>query len=148
MKKSSVNLIKLCVGAKSVSDLVQWQKLQVKKRLNKNIEHKIIHVTRMWPKRTSELLSGGSIYWVFRGLILARQEILNLEEIFSADGIKRCGIVLDKKIFMTTPKPKRAFQGWRYLPLEQAPRDLGQYSDEESELPHTLQLELSRLGVR
>lgn len=102
----------------------------------------------MWPKRKPELLSGGSIYWVFKGLILARQEILDLEEIISTDGIKRCGLVLNKKIFNTSPKPKRAFQGWRYLTSEEAPADLSVYSVKDNELPHSLHLELSKLGVR
>ena len=146
--KLSINLIKLCVGAKSVSELEQWQKFQLSKHKSKNREQKVIHITRMWPKRKKELLSGGSIYWVFKGLILARQEILDLEEIIGVDNIKRCGLVLNKEIFNTTPKPKRAFQGWRYLTQDQAPADTGQYLVEDDELPHTLQLELSRLGVR
>ena len=147
MNTTSINLIKLCVGAKSVSDLYQWQKHQINGKNSENAEEKIVHVTRMWPKREPELLSGGSIYWVFKGLILARQEIINLREIISADGIKRCGIVLNQKIFTTMPTPKRAFQGWRYLTSEQAPSDSGTYSGEKDELPHKLQLELSRLGV-
>ena len=102
----------------------------------------------MWPKRQEELLNGGSIYWVFKGLILARQEILNLEEVMGSDQIKRCGIVLDEKIIKTMPKPKRAFQGWRYLTLAEAPKDSDEFSENQQELPHSLQLELSKLGVR
>ena len=148
MSTSSINLIKLCVGAKSVSDLDHWQSLQLNDQNTDQSKKKIIHVTRMWPKRKQELLSGGSIYWVFRGLILARQKILGLEEITGADTITRCGLVLDQKIFNTIPKPKRAFQGWRYLTPEQAPLDVGQYSKNTEELPYKLQVELSRLGVR
>ena len=148
LKHSKINLVKLCVGVKTVFELEQWQKYQLSDNKLRNKQQKIIHVTRMWPKRKLELLSGGSIYWVFKGLILARQEILDLEEIVTSDNIKRCGLVLNQKIFKTKPKQKRAFQGWRYLTPEQAPSDEGQYSAEEEELPHTLQLELSRLGVR
>ena len=101
----------------------------------------------MWPKQESELLDGGSLYWVFKGLILARQEILYLEKVIGADQIKRCGIVLSNKIIKTNPKPKRPFQGWRYLRPDQAPNDIGEYSISEDELPHSLQLELSKLGV-
>ena len=140
-----INLIKLCVGAKSVSDLYQWQKTSVLTRGELN--EKIVHVTRMWPKREIELLNGGSLYWVFRGLILARQEILQLEEVIGSDKIKRCGIVLSNKIIKTSPQPKRAFQGWRYLTSNQAPPDSGEFLASEDELPHTLLLELSRLGV-
>ena len=147
MKKSSLNLIKLCVGAKTVFDLEKWQKLQLSNHKAKNGEQKVIHVTRMWPKKKLELLSGGSIYWVFKGLILARQEILDFEAIISADGIKKCGIVLNKKIFKTKPTSKRAFQGWRYLTAEQAPPDLDLNLELDDELPLSLQLELARLGV-
>ena len=138
-------MIKLCVGAKTVSDLSQWQKSRY---LDKNKrDNKIVHVTRMWPKREMELLDGGSIYWVFKGLILARQEILNLEEVIGSDKIKRCGIVLSEKIIKTSPKPKRAFQGWRYLTSDQAPPDSGEFLASEDELPRSLLIELSRLGV-
>ena len=135
----------MCVGAKSVSDLYQWQK--TKNLTTGKFKKKIVHVTRMWPKRESELLDGGSLYWVFKGLILARQEILQLEEVIGSDTIKRCGIVLSDKIIKTSPKPKRAFQGWRYLTPEQAPLDAGEFFASDEELPHTLLLELSRLGV-
>ena len=101
----------------------------------------------MWPQREMELLDGGSIYWVFKGLILARQEILNLEEVIGSDKIKRCGIVLSEKIIKTSPKPKRAFQGWRYLTSDQAPPDSGEFLASEDELPRSLLIELSRLGV-
>ena len=113
----------------------------------KGFKSKVIHITRMWPKRDKELLDGGSIYWVLKGLILARQEILDLEEVIGTDQIKRCGIVLRNKIITTVPKPKRAFQGWRYLTCDQAPKDTGEYVGIENELPSSLQLELSRLGV-
>ena len=123
----------------------QWQKTRILTQGDQG--NKIVHVTRMWPKRESELLDGGSLYWVFKGLILARQEILQFEEVIGSDKIKRCGIVLSNKIIKTSPKPKRAFQGWRYLTSDQAPPDSGEFLNSEDELPHTLLLELSRLGV-
>ena len=113
-----------------------------------NDSRKIIHVTRMWPKREKELLDGGSIYWVFRGLILARQEILDFEEVTGSDQIKRCGIILSEKIIKTLPTPKKAFQGWRYLSSDQAPPDKSALLTSEEELPYSLQQELLKLGVR
>ena len=101
----------------------------------------------MWPKQERELLDGGSLYWVFKGLILARQQILSLEEVIGTDKIKRCGIVLNENIVKTTPTPKRAFQGWRYLKSHEAPKDIGQFSASDQELPYELQLELSKLGI-
>ena len=102
----------------------------------------------MWPKREKELLDGGSIYWVFRGLILARQEILDFEEVTGSDQIKRCGIILSEKIIKTLPTPKKAFQGWRYLSSDQAPPDKSALLNSEDELPYSLQQELLKLGVR
>ena len=147
MEKTFVNLIKLCVGAQSISDLAEWQSQKIEALRLKSSPEKVSHITRMRPKREIELLSGGSIYWVFKGLILARQEILALEEFVGNDTIKRCRIILDKEIYKTIPRPKRAFQGWRYLEKEDSPDDVGKYLMNEDELPHELQLELSRLGV-
>ncbi|MBT8476513.1 MAG: DUF1489 domain-containing protein, partial [Alphaproteobacteria bacterium] len=64
---NSNNLIKLCVGAERVEDLLNWQKQPRAKGPDGNPRH----VTRMWPKREAELLDGGSIYWVFKGVVLA-----------------------------------------------------------------------------
>ena len=92
-----VNLVKLCVGAGTIADLASRQELSLSN------SGKLIHVTRMWPKRKKELLAGGSIYWVFRGLILARQEIIGFEEIIRQDKIRRCGLILNTVIYKTKP---------------------------------------------
>ena len=147
MTKSYINLIKLCVGAENISDLARRQTQKKSITNDTKSTPQIIHVTRMWPKREKELIAGGSIYWVFKGLILARQQIDGLKEIKGSDGIKRCGLILNQKIFKTEPKPKRAFQGWRYLTKTDSPKDLGQYSQEESELPRNMQIELTKLGI-
>ncbi|MBC7156269.1 MAG: DUF1489 family protein, partial [Rhodobacteraceae bacterium] len=89
-----VNLVKLCVGADGVDDLVAWQAA----RLAETGAANPVHVTRMWPRRGDELLAGGSLYWVFRGLILARQRLVGLEESRGADGIVRCALVLDRAV--------------------------------------------------
>ena len=141
MTPKHVNLIKLCVGAQSVSELAEGQK---KKLETSGI---IYHATRMWPKRETEILSGGSLYWVFKGLILARQEIIELREIIGPDEIRRCGLILDKVIIRTEPRPKKPFQGWRYLIPENAPKDICIFQSEETEIPYHMQLELSKLGV-
>tara|TARA_B100000700_G_C14949512_1_gene810947 strand:- start:212 stop:640 length:429 start_codon:yes stop_codon:yes gene_type:complete len=141
MSKNVLNLVKLCVGAENVTDLANWQSSKASGSETRR------HITRMWPKREKELLSGGSIYWVFKGLILARQKILGFEEIIGADNIRRCGLLLDKEIYRTYPQPRRAFQGWRYLKKEDAPKDIGKFLQTDGELPHALEIELSRLGV-
>ena len=119
-----LHLIKLCVGAESVSDLEDWinQKLKEKRKRGEKPEH--IHRTRMVPKRTEELLDGGSLYWVIRGEITCRQRLRAIRPFRDKDGVGRCGLVLDRKVVLVAPRPFRAFQGWRYLSPADAPPDL------------------------
>lgn len=138
-----INLVKLCVGADSPEALAHWRAAR------KATDPRYIcrHVTRMWPKRASELLAGGSLYWVFKGQILARQRLLRLDEVIGEDGIRRCGLVLDEDIIRTAPAPRRPFQGWRYLSPQDAPPDLAQSRENEPDLPPDLIAALSELGV-
>jgi len=136
----------MCVGAHSVMDLYNWQK----KRLVKNQKSSglsAIHITRMRPKRATELLSGGSLYWVFKGYILARQRIIDLEDILGKDNILRCAIILDHQIILTEPRSKRPFQGWRYLKINEAPRDTNLFSESDIKLPISLEKHLFELGI-
>ena len=142
---ASLHLVKLCVGAEEVSDLVGWQATRMEEARAAGREPLPRHVTRMWPKREAELVDGGSIYWVFKGVILARQRILSLSRAESADGIQRCAITLDPEVVRVQPRPRRPFQGWRYLPAEDAPADLAR--DAGPELPTPLALELALIGV-
>ncbi len=135
-----INLVKLCVGVESVDDLAS--------RIDARRSTETLHVTRMWPKRAEALLNGGSLYWVIRGAILARQRIIGLEEIRGEDGIRRCGIRLDARLIRTEAAPRRPFQGWRYLPPEDAPPDLPERRTQEDELPMELQLALAEIGLR
>lgn len=138
-----INLVKLCVGAESVQNLVDWQT----NPRAKGPDGYPRHVTRMWPKKQDDLLQGGSLYWVFKGQILCRQRILRLDEVLGDDGITRCGIVLDPQIHRTQSAPKRPFQGWRYLKPEDAPRDLPATRDSEDPLPPELNRALAEIGV-
>ncbi|MEL6170239.1 MAG: DUF1489 domain-containing protein [Pseudomonadota bacterium] len=140
----NLNLLKLCVGAEKVEDLLHWQR-QARAKGPDGLPR---HVTRMWPKRADELLDGGSLYWVFKGVILARQPILRLDEVRGADGIPRCGIVLDPEIRRTEAVPKRPFQGWRYLAGSDAPRDLPEGRTLEPGVPPKLLAALAEIGVR
>ncbi|MDG1803056.1 MAG: DUF1489 domain-containing protein, partial [Paracoccaceae bacterium] len=106
------------------------------------------HVTRMWPKRAEEILNGGSIFWVIKGVILVRQRIVRLDEVTRADGIRRCAIVSDPELIRVEATPKRAFQGWRYLTTEDAPRDLSGDRSNEDSLPPSLSKALADIGVR
>lgn len=115
----TIHMVKLCVGADDIDDLVSWQNRLVKTSPNP------YHHTRMMPKRAEDLLRGGSIYWVIRRAIRVRQRIIDVREIKDSEGKKMCELVFDPELTQTYAQPKRPFQGWRYLKPEDAPRDLG-----------------------
>ena len=104
-----VNLLKLCVGADSVEDLLDWQRTHP----SPFATGERCHVTRMWPKRAAEVVAGGSLYWVIKGVILCRQRIVRLDEVDRGDGIRRCGIVMEPEVIRTEAASRRPFQGWR-----------------------------------
>jgi hypothetical protein len=139
----ALNILKLCVGADSVEDLLQWQ--------DQHLGHwpagRAEHITRMWPKRAEEVLDGGSLYWVIKGQVLARQRILALEPRQGADGIARCALVLDAQVIRTEAAARRPFQGWRYLAAEESPRDLPKGRALETALPASLAQALAEIGL-
>jgi len=141
----AIHLQKLSVGSESIATLQDWQKVIVRRRVKKGLSPHHQHVTRMFPKQKEALLDGGSIYWVIKGLILCRNEIIALEET-QKNGRKACAIVMDPKLIAVVPTPKRPFQGWRYLKIEDAPADLGTING-AGELPPELRAKLVNLGV-
>ncbi|MEM9786536.1 MAG: DUF1489 domain-containing protein [Pseudomonadota bacterium] len=141
---SYVNLVKLSVGTDDVGGLAAWQ---ATKRAQAE-DGSPRHITRMWPKREAEIVNGGSIFWVIKGVILCRQPVLRLDEYLSADGIRRCAIVCKPGLIRVEATPKRAFQGWRYLPAADAPRDLPEGRQSEEALPPELTKALADIGVR
>ncbi len=134
-------MIKLSVGSESIDTQAAWQAARLAEA------GRLRHVTRMWPRRGDELLDGGSIYWVIKGVVTSRQRILGFDEVIGEDGIRRCGIVLDPQLFHTIPQPRRPFQGWRYLPPGDAPRDAGKYVAGQETLPNDLRNKLAEIGV-
>ncbi|MBK5934767.1 hypothetical protein C8N32_108143 [Rhodovulum imhoffii] len=141
--ESYINIVKLCVGAESLEDLRDWQAAP-RARGPDGLPR---HVTRMHPRREEALLSGGSLYWVIRGVILVRQRVLRLDPVQGQDGIVRCGIVLDPDLVRTRPQPRRPFQGWRYLAPADAPEDLPDDAGGD-DLPPALAAALAEIGVR
>jgi len=140
---AKLNLIKLSVGSDSVDSLMRWQN----SARAKGPDGLPRHITRMWPKRETELLEGGSIYWVVQGLVQCRQRLLRFDEVIGSDGIRRCGFVLDPDVIRTSTAPKRPFQGWRYLKPEDAPTDLPKHRQDEDSLPPDLSAALADIGV-
>lgn len=136
----ALNLVKLCVGVSEVEELEAWVK---DCRAGRDT---LDHVTRMFPKRKDEILPGGSLYWVMRGMILCRQPISALEQVTGGDGIERCRIVFKPQIIPVRPVPKRAFQGWRYLEQADSPPDLPKSAKVEG-MPEKMRRELAELGL-
>jgi hypothetical protein len=143
----TLHLVKLCVGADSISDLQEWidERLQQRKRRKQPLEH--IHTTRMMPTRKEEILDGGSLYWVIKGEIAAREKLVDIRPFVDKDGIKRCRLVMDGKVTPVVPRPRAAFQGWRYLPAHEAPADLAKSGKGLAELPEEMRRELRELGL-
>jgi hypothetical protein len=142
---ATLHLVKLCVGADGVDDLVAWQAERIGERRAAGLDPFAFHVTRMWPKQAEALTGGGSLYWVFKGWVLARQRILGLEPRRGEDGIERCALRLDPEVVRTVPQPRRPFQGWRYLRPEDAPRDL--MARGAGDVPPELAAGLAQIGV-
>jgi len=147
-QKPKLHLVKLSVGSESVDSLIEWQAARCAERSAAGIDARPRHVTRMTPKRIEELLAGGSIYWVIKRNIVGRQKIVALEQVTGEDGISRCAIILDPTIVRTDHRPKRPFQGWRYLKPEDAPDDLSEESEALTEMPGSMREALASFGVR
>jgi hypothetical protein len=143
----ALHLIKLCVGADSIQDLQDWVAERSLNAMAAGLEPHSIHTTRMVPKRMEELLDDGSLYWVIKGQVMARQKLLDIRTVIGGDGIQRCQLVLGPEVIETAPQPKRPFQGWRYLKNEEAPRDLGKLGEDVAALPEDLRRELADLGL-
>lgn len=134
----ALHMIKLVVGADTIDDLLAW-------RLGHSQpgEPWILR-TRMTPKRGPEMVDGGSIYRVFKGVILCRQRILAVTTV--GEGVTaRCEIALDEDIVRVAPTPRRAFQGWRYLDPKDAPPDLDETAF--GDVPDDLARQLREVGA-
>lgn len=112
------HMVKLCVGAEDIQDLVDWQN-----RLMRSLPNPVHH-TRMMPKQRDALIREGSIYWVIKRAIRVRQRIIDIREVQDDEGRSMCELVFDPELVRTYAQPKRPFQGWRYLKPSAVPRDL------------------------
>ncbi len=145
----TVHLIKLCVGCDSAHDLFAWQRARLRERRRRRQPAIVSHRTRSMPRRREEVLSGGSLYWVIRGVVQVRQRIVGLEPVSGEGGLTFCDIRLDPVLVATEPVPRQAFQGWRYLEAEDAPGDLRVFDPGEAEAlpPPQMLAELRALGL-
>ena len=131
-------MIKLCVGCDTVEELLDWRATDA------GAGKPWIMRTRQTPKRAAEMVEGGSLYRVFKGVILCRQRILHIETVGEGPNA-RCEATLDCDVVRVVPAPRRAFQGWRYLEAKDAPEDLAQ--DVFGEAPPELARQLREIGA-
>ena len=143
-----LHLIKLAVGCESVKELKGWVAERMATAKKKGLPLRHVHITRMTPKRDGEILAGGSLYWVIKGEIAAREKIIAIEPFRDKDGIGRCRLVMQPKVFAVSPRPMRPFQGWRYLAEDAAPPDLTKSSAASvAAMPEPMRRELRDLGL-
>lgn len=135
----SLHMIKLCVGCDTVEELEAWEAAELA------ADGRVTMHTRQTPKRAAELVDGGSLFRVFRGIILCRQKILAVDTV-GEGASARCEVTLDSKCVRVAPTPRRAFQGWRYLQAKDAPPDLAQ-GDVDGEIPPELARQLREAGA-
>jgi hypothetical protein len=141
----TVHLIKLSVGPDSLSQLVDWQTQRLKDLKRARQKPELMHITRHKPKRETEVLDGGSIYWVIKSMIVARQKLLELRPVLR-DGIPHCALIYDPEMIMVQMRPRRAFQGWRYFETADVPPDIAPYKGTH-DMPDKLQRELMAMGL-
>jgi hypothetical protein len=143
-----LHIIKLAVGCDSVKELKEWIAERMRTAKKNGLPQRHIHTTRMTPKRTEEILSGGSLYWVIRGEVAAREKIIAIEPFRDKDGIGRCRLVMQPKVIAVSPRPMRPFQGWRYLTDDAVPADLSKATaGAVAAMPEPMRRELRDLGL-
>ena len=144
-----LHLIKLCVGCDSIEDLAAWQVERLRQRRKAGEKRpRLFHRTFQTPKRREQLLDGGSLYWVIKGIVQVRQPLADITEGAKEDGTPCCLLILKNELVAVRPTPRRAFQGWRYLSEEEAPSDLkGRSADGIVAMPPKLRKQLAELGL-
>ncbi|MBP2295262.1 DUF1489 family protein [Azospirillum rugosum] len=139
-----LHLIKLAVGIRDLDHLAEVQG----RRAVRTAGGTVVPVyTRRVPKRGDDILAGGSIYWVVKGSVAARQRVLAIDTGVDEEGESYCTLGIDAALVPTVPTAHRPFQGWRYLEPSAAPRDLAEAGGQGDELPAHLAAELRSLGL-
>jgi hypothetical protein len=138
----TLHLLKLAVG---VSDLAELRRIQRERRKLRGF-YCFCFYTRNTPRRQEEVLDGGSIYWVIKGQVRARQRIRGFVPILNQHGKMACLVKIEARVTPTLAQPRRAFQGWRYLRPEEAPPDRSAGGRDDG-MPAAMADELRALGL-
>lgn len=143
----TVHLLRVAAGVKSIDhlqDVIDRDSFEHK-------EYGLVMplTTRNRPKMQDELLNGGSVYWIVKNVVLARAPLVGFEEFETEDGRPIIYIYARPPMTLVEPRPKRGFQGWRYLKVEEVPADLkgGHHSGSYDDMPIEMMTELKELGL-
>lgn len=142
----TLHLIKLSVGVEDIGHLARLQKKRLEDAVRRGEMPELKHLTRNAPRRAAQVLDGGSIYWVIKGFIRARQPVIDIRPVEREDGRPACALVLGPGLIRTELRNFRPFQGWRYLEVESAPPDAPPGCKGEG-APEDMMLELKELGL-
>jgi hypothetical protein len=129
-----LHLMKLAVGVRDPAHLHALQALRVVQ------DPPLLHRTRQMPRRSAEIVAGGSLYWVIAGSMLVRQRIVDIVADARPDGSACAALILDPALVGVVGRPVRPFQGWRYLAAEAAPPDLTSASEDGAMPPALAQI--------
>ena len=113
-----LHLTKLAVGVRDTDHLREFQARRMRE------QPPLRHRTRNFPRRSAEVIDGGSLYWVIAGTMMVRQRILDIVEDRRDDRTACTSFILDPQVVPLAGRPMRPFQGWRYLDPDDAPPDM------------------------
>ena len=134
-------MTKVAVGCVDTSVLDQRQRARAAELPLLGAE--ALALTRFMPKRADELI-GGSLFWIIKHRLVARQEITGLAMTTTPWG-EKCAILLRPGPVPVLGTPKKAHQGWRYFDPADAPRDL--VPGEADDVPVAMLRELQALWL-
>ena len=140
---AGLHLIKLSVGTESVEDLGRWQARRLR------LSGRLFHQTRMMPRRAAELLAGGSIYWVIKGPVQARQRLTAIEPVGDGEGRRSPLLVLDPELSLEClriPHFYSAFYVYKYATGVSAAIALADKVVNEGETARQAYLNFLKLG--
>ena len=135
----TLHLTKVAVGCASVEALASRHAARAAS------EGVAYCLTRFMPKQAADL-AGGSLFWIIKHTLVARQAIIGLDMVETDWGTK-CRIALATAPVAVLATPRRAHQGWRYLAASDAPRDMAAGDADVAAMPATMVRELAALWL-
>ncbi|MGL6042936.1 MAG: DUF1489 family protein [Sandaracinobacteroides sp.] len=132
----SLGLTRVAFGCQAIGDLALRQAAFT---WGEGAGRHVLITSARTPRRD---LTGGSLFWILKHTLVARQAILRIEELPGAERTL-AGIHLAPDIVLVQPRHCRAHQGWRYISGVDWPAD----EREDEALPPALAAELAGLAL-